>query len=542
MAERVISIEVGKYITRAVEMDYKVKKPRLYSYFSFETPKGVIEDGAINADENFYTILKREMRRYRIRTNKVIFTINAKRMTEREVLLPYVKEKKIAGLLMARSSKYFPIDLSRYRLGYRILGKIENGKKRNYRLLVVAVPDLLIKSYEALAQACELNILAFDYVGNSIQRIMEKMVESAERTMMLKIEEEATIITILKKGQVDLQQTCFYGIGEAVTARRDSQARTDDLSFLDALQDMKNTTYVLPQLEKKDLSIVLDKDSNVFDLQLKVTETLQKLVVNTKTIINEYLLQNPSVKFNQVFVCGSGAVCSGLEQLLSNELGLSVTQNWKTSGIRFGEGMGEAIHLLPEYATCIGAAIRPMAFQFGKHADWKVSDGSGTLALAKFILGVCVVGCVGVIGYCEFQARSLEEEKVNYKNRINELYSVKQMQKDSISTKQELENCKKIYSQIETPVDGILEFIAELETNMPSDIRINHFVANSNGISMNLTTSSKESLTEVLIQLRSLKNIDRVSCAELTQTIDEWGNMPVTTTIVCSYAAVSARN
>lgn len=294
MAERVISIEVGKYITRAVEMDYKVKKPRLYSYFSFETPKGVIEDGAINADENFYTILKREMRRYRIRTNKVIFTINAKRMTEREVLLPYVKEKKIAGLLMARSSKYFPIDLSRYRLGYRILGKIENGKKRNYRLLVVAVPDLLIKSYEALAQACELNILAFDYVGNSIQRIMEKMVESAERTMMLKIEEEATIITILKKGQVDLQQTCFYGIGEAVTARRDSQARTDDLSFLDALQDMKNTTYVLPQLEKKDLSIVLDKDSNVFDLQLKVTETLQKLVVNTKTIINEYLLQNPS--------------------------------------------------------------------------------------------------------------------------------------------------------------------------------------------------------------------------------------------------------
>ena len=38
MATKVLSIEIGQGLTRVVEMDYKVKNPKVYNYFTFETP------------------------------------------------------------------------------------------------------------------------------------------------------------------------------------------------------------------------------------------------------------------------------------------------------------------------------------------------------------------------------------------------------------------------------------------------------------------------------------------------------------------------
>ena len=39
MATKVLSIEIGHGLTRVVEMDYKAKNPKVYNYFTFETPK-----------------------------------------------------------------------------------------------------------------------------------------------------------------------------------------------------------------------------------------------------------------------------------------------------------------------------------------------------------------------------------------------------------------------------------------------------------------------------------------------------------------------
>ena len=47
MAKRVLGIEIGQNLTRVVEIDYKIKNPKVHSMFSFPTPPEMIEDGVV---------------------------------------------------------------------------------------------------------------------------------------------------------------------------------------------------------------------------------------------------------------------------------------------------------------------------------------------------------------------------------------------------------------------------------------------------------------------------------------------------------------
>ena len=45
MNNRVLSIEIGNSFTKICEIDYKVKKPKVYKVLTVETPEGVVVDG-----------------------------------------------------------------------------------------------------------------------------------------------------------------------------------------------------------------------------------------------------------------------------------------------------------------------------------------------------------------------------------------------------------------------------------------------------------------------------------------------------------------
>ena len=68
MATKVLSIELGKGLTRVVEMDFKVKNPKVYNYFTFETPRDVIDDGMAKRSESFVALMKAECEKRKIKT------------------------------------------------------------------------------------------------------------------------------------------------------------------------------------------------------------------------------------------------------------------------------------------------------------------------------------------------------------------------------------------------------------------------------------------------------------------------------------------
>lgn len=65
MANRVLGIEIGENLTRVVEIDYKAKNPKIYNMFGFPTPMGMIDDGVVQPDGMFRSILYSKLKERR---------------------------------------------------------------------------------------------------------------------------------------------------------------------------------------------------------------------------------------------------------------------------------------------------------------------------------------------------------------------------------------------------------------------------------------------------------------------------------------------
>lgn len=131
MNNRVLSIEIGNSFTKICEMDYKVKKPKVYKVLTVETPEGIVVDGMLQPTQEYADHLVNALGTNGIRTKKVLFTISSTRVASREVQIPNVKASKIEALVKTNASDYFPVDLTQYEIGHYLAGGLaENGKLR----------------------------------------------------------------------------------------------------------------------------------------------------------------------------------------------------------------------------------------------------------------------------------------------------------------------------------------------------------------------------------------------------------------------------
>ena len=123
MNNRVLSIEIGNSFTKICEMDYKVKKPKVYKVLTVETPEGIVVDGMLQPTQEYADHLVNALGTNGIRTKKVLFTISSTRVASREVQIPNVKANKIEALVKTNASDYFPVDLTQYEIGHYLSGR-----------------------------------------------------------------------------------------------------------------------------------------------------------------------------------------------------------------------------------------------------------------------------------------------------------------------------------------------------------------------------------------------------------------------------------
>ena len=75
MAGKVISIEIGNVLTKVCEMDYRSANAKVYNSFTFETPKGTIEDGYVKEADEFIDVLHAKLASNQIKTKKSLFQL-----------------------------------------------------------------------------------------------------------------------------------------------------------------------------------------------------------------------------------------------------------------------------------------------------------------------------------------------------------------------------------------------------------------------------------------------------------------------------------
>lgn len=546
MNNRVLSIEIGNSFTKICEIDYKVKKPKVYKVLTVETPEGVVVDGMLQPTQEYADHLVNALGTNGIRTRKVIFTISSTRVASREVQIPNVKANKIEALVKTNANDYFPVDLTQYEIGHYLAGGLtEEGK---LRVMALAVPKALLNSYYQLAQMCGWEVECFDYSSNSLYQILRD--EKSEKvTMMIKIDENSTIVTVLSAGKVLLQRTVAYGVQDAIETMIASGAYAvnDPMSAVERFQKKTCLNRVLHQGDKlweENAGRWEDEDAGNVEVtaaRQKITSTLEPLIVGVNRVIDFYDSRNGDTPIERTYVTGLGGSFSGMSKLFTNCLERKVHT---LSDMEDKIGMSKAIRSTrpAAYISCLGAVLAPVGLidksqQKGKGMTVVSGTNYTFVSVAVLVLGVILSIAMAVTSLTRYFGTVAEN--VALQARVEELQPAQAVYNEYLSVAAQYDKYKYLYEYTENPNENLVEFINELEQILPSSFWINSFSSDDTGISMSVTVEGKAAAARTILNIRNMESIEDVQISGITDSKDEAGKSTVTFSITGTYKALT---
>ena len=547
MNNRVLSIEISNSFTKICEIDYKVKKPKVYKVLTVETPEGVVVDGMLQPTQEYADHLVNALGTNGIHTKRVIFTISSTRVASREVQIPNVKANKIEALVKTNANDYFPVDLTQYEIGHYLAGGLtEEGK---LRVMALAVPKALLDSYYQLAQMCGWEVECFDYSSNSLYQILRD--EKSEKvTMMIKIDENNTIVTVLSAGKVLLQRTVAYGVQDAIETMIASGAYAvnDPMSAVERFQKKTCLNRVLHQGDKlweENAGRWEDEDAGNVEVtaaRQKITATLEPLIVGVNRVIDFYDSRNGDTPIERTYVTGLGGSFSGMSKLFTNCLERKVHT---LSDMEDKIGMSKAIRSTrpAAYISCLGAVLAPVGLIDKSQQKAKgMTVVSGTnytfVSVAVLVLGVILSIAMAVTSLTRYFGTVAEN--VALQARVEELQPAQAVYNDYLATAAQYDKYQYLYEYTENPNENLVEFINELEQILPSSFWTNSFSSDMEGISMSVTVEGKAAAARTILNIRNMESIEDVQISNITDTQNELGESAVTFSITGTYADIHA--
>lgn len=536
MASKVLSIEIGANVTRICLTDYKVKNPKVYKYTKVATPEGVFTDGEITVTEELVSLLKSAISENKMNCKQVVFPITSSRIASREITIPLVKEKKIDAMVHANASDYFPIDLSQYELGYILLGT--DYANNLYRLQVLAAPQSLLANYKQLAGALGMQMVAADYSGNSIYQMVKGECREGVK-MVVKADENSSIVTVIKNESIVLQRTVPYGVDDAVQTILDNRAfgvSSYDEALKLAIRKtcMKLTINARDVIETEDTE---DDDAALLSAKEDVASSLEMLINGVARIMDYYTSRNNGETVDKIFITGIGSDFSGLSKLMTNELGV------KTVGLKHLEGQtlekSFKDGMFGEYIACVGAVIAPVGLvgtEKGGKAEGKKGSGGNDFTAAAYLL--LIGGTFIAIVLIAVSILNLTAEKTRYNRdvqRLNDLAEIRSIYDKYSATQVAYDQVEQLYAITENHNEELLAFISEMEEKMPTNIRVQTFSAALDNVTMNIEVNNKEEMANAVQKLRNFDTLANVTVMGVTDELDEEGGRTVTFTVSCIY-------
>lgn len=525
MANRVLCIEIGNRMTHVVETDFKVKEPKIYKSFSFQTPDNLFKEETLADVLPFKERLDAGLEEHKIKTRKAVFVLASSRIASRDVVIPHVKENRIRTLLYANSAEYFPVDLEKYQLSYRLLDEVEEEGEQKYKLMVLAVPNEMIDAYKSLAKVCLLTLVDLDYIGNAATQLLEKNIKN-DLYAAVRLEEDTTMITIVRENKIELQRTFPYGIADVIQAVQKSGHFGEDIDFYETLEKMR-----------KENVLTLEEE----EIREDITEGFRAITGNVSRVMNFYSSNHAGAEMENVVLYGIGADICGMEQYLSEELSLPVSGEQLREAFPQEKGnTGDYYPLM--YLTCVGAAVNPMKFRLEdeKEVAEKKKEHKQIHIEPKQFFGICVVvslvlllAVVPYYGYLKMGVHKLQKER-SEKQYLADEY------KEYNQAKTEYEKIENLYQETTTTSEGIGDFIDELEKNMPSDILVRSITSNSESVTMDIRVSSKREAAKVVDELSGFESISDVQVESLEETKSETNQSYVDFMVVCTYVGGTA--
>lgn len=542
MISKVLSIKVGGSVTRVCLMDYRSKNPRIYQSFSMQTPNGVVADGILQGDiKSFANSLRSMISERNMHTKYVVFTVQSTKIATREVKLPYAKRNRIGAMVAANAGDYFPVDLANYQLSHNILGMEEDEEQgKRYKIQVLAAPKNLLDGYMQLAELCDLDIVAVDYAGNSVYQVAKSECTSGANLVM-KVGETSTLLMVIEDSSILLSRNIAYGIDDAVAEIQNNTAFGPKLSYEQAVTLARRKTCIRKSIQEQfsnmeeDEDDVDEKDESAELLEAKkaVTDAFEPLINQTIRMIDFYNSRYSKKPLTRIYLTGIGGEFSGLSKLLTNSIGNKVTVLSRIQGLHIDRFFKDSS--FGEYIENIGAAMAPINLYEIKKKKESTVAGVNKNIIPVIAFAVCMG--VSIVLIISSVVPYVIEKQTNAHNKVlvESLRAIEPVYNEYVEIKAENEYLTGIEDYTWTHNGQLVEFIEEMESKMPSAIKVTSFNSNRTGFSVGISVNNKKEAAKVITQFRTFNSVADVTVSAIADSKNDSGVREVTFTLEGTY-------
>lgn len=547
MAKKVISIEAGIQWTKVALVDYRKKNPPVHEAFAFRTPEHAVEDGYIRDKDSLARALKEELVRRQILEKDVVFTLSSSKVVTREVVIPYVKDSKIKGIIDAQSRDYFPMDISGYTISYSKMDVVEDDGKKQLKLLLVAIPDNLLGNYVSFAQLAGLKVETFDYIGNGcIQLMCDSFVDNA---MIIQLEEQATVISILENKKLAFQRVTPYGYGATISAVVDHPILgiDDEEKAFDFLLE-HNVIFNKPSMpDNGDPAQQAINQTQADEAYEDLAESLRYHLRIANTALDYYQNQVKKEFVGNVYLVGDGSRFAGIHKLFAQELPLplqkidfaKVIDLRNQNGVNDQKKAGKKKHqdytdpVMEESSTqrqpraatpvgflsVIGAAVHPLD---AKPKEMQAADSKKNDLHTAYVLlaGSLLLSLLLILGSSVRQLIAHSAHR-HLTDQLEALAYVQQTYDESSRVQQEEQGYVTIDDATKTKNEYLLPLIEQLEAELPSAIKVISMQTDDNLITLDMTADRKITVGQMLLNFQNVTLLTDPSIPSMSEQTDE---------------------
>ena len=500
MAQKILSITLGTTSAKIAEIEKTGKKIQVYSAYDIPLSEGICDDGFILDVDSLASELSGYLQTYKIRNKKIAFSIASKRIASKEVIIPFVKEKQIKGLIEMNAQDYFPVgNIEDYLLSYSIIETVKNAENTQYRLNVVAAPVELLEGYTNLAKALKCTAEIVDYAGNAILQVLKTQAHTGEINAILQLGYESTVINIMNGNVQIMQRSIASGLNALTAAVSESVGldEEDSIAFLED-NDIGKICSAYP-----DVKYICDC-----------------LVSSIGRIFEYYNSRSSDHPITGVMYIGDATFVNGIGALLSEGLGVEAAEIHRLNCVQT-----KSKTLTNEAATNflanIGAVIEPMNLKYDKKDEEEKAKEEGKLPWGFVIISFMAAVALVAGSFTMYYLAKQERNKLS--SQLNALSNVQQIEVQLSEAQTKLSAIEEFYNSTKGPNDSLLRLIKDMEKVMPKGMSIENFTLSDGTVTLTGGGTGKESVAKFIQQIRDLKYVKDVKVDLINESVDIGG-------------------
>lgn len=520
MAVKTLNIEIGDRLIKVCELARKGKSWHIGRCFMLQTPDNTVQDGQITDIDALAEALGNQLAFHEMGgVSSTVFTLVSGRIASREVTIPPVKDAKIKPIIDANAGEYFPVDITRYHVAYRLLERIDQGEEPGCRVLVMAAPLSLLEGYFRLAEKVGLSIETIDFSGNSQYQALRGLADNAA-TMFVNVDCTSSYVTIIKDGKQLMQRAFAFGGDELVLAYMNSAGKPSD-EYVAALGECSEA----PEAFFSHSPMTEDE----------VDDNLSRLVGSIMRSSDYFNSSHWDVQVEQIVLMGP---CCKLVNLLTHVAEATGIDTVLLDDLPGVSSFANSADSASFYISCIGSAVAPLDFippQFKTAKKKRLRSDPDSLMPGVLTCALCVVVAVALCVTAVIGLKDAKHEKAALESEIASLQYAADERDLCYAYQSGADSLIALSSAIECPNDELVDFIEELEQRMPSQIIVLSAVCTRDGASLNVTVPSYDEAAVVLVQLRSFESLSDVQISAIAEAEDESGGSYCSFSVNCVY-------